>query len=182
MNTILVIVSVLLVAMIVWFVKGKLRRAARQGPQSAVDRRRQQRTRAQDALAVVAPSPNPSGASYAAIYENGEYRPLDEAELYTRLQPYRDLIEEHRSLFAQVEKAYENETPTEALMREAERLAPEIEREEETLTELYLETEFADNTEAKRFEATVFELSSALDDFVYNVEWLREHLDDREKK
>lgn len=178
MNTVLVIVTVLLVAMIVWFVRSKLRRGAR--PEA--DWRRQQRTRAQDALAGNAAGGNLSGATCAAVYENGEYRSLNEANLYEKLQPYRDLVAEHRSLIDRVEKAYEDETPTEALMREAERLAPEIQREEEALTEMYIETEFADDVEAKRFEAAVFELSGALDDFVYNVEWLRGHMDDQEKK
>lgn len=182
MNTILVIVTVLLVAMIFWFVKGKLRRAAREGPRPEADWKRQQRSLAQQALAGNGPGANMAGASYAAVYENGEYRPLNEADLYAKLQPYRDLAEQHHRLFARIEKAYEDETPTENLMREAERLAPEIKREEEALTNFYIETEFADNAEAKRFEAAVFELSGALDDFVYNVEWLRGHLDGKENK
>jgi len=179
MNTILVIVTVLLVAMIVWFVRGRLRRAAREGPRPAAAWKRQQRSRAQDVLAGIGSQADLAGGGYAAVYENGEYRPVDEAGLYARLQPYRDLAERHRALFGRVEKAYEDEMPSAILMDEAERLVPEIKREEEALTEFYIETEFADTAEAKRFEAAVFELSGTLDDFVYNVEWLRGHLDDQ---
>lgn len=180
MNTVLIFVTVLLVAMIIWFAKGRLRRAARQTPSPEADWRRLQHTEAQVVLA--GKGAGGPGAGYAAVFENGEYRSVNETDLYAKLEPYEALIQEHRSLIAQVEKAYENDDPTEALMREAERLAPEFKREEEALTNLYIKTELADFTKAKRFEAAVFELSGVLDDFVYNVEWLRGYLDDQAKK
>lgn len=180
MDTVLIVVAVLLIAMIAWFLKGRLARAEQRPWRSEGDRKRQQRTRSQLDLSERRHGGETSGDPYAQVFENGDYHSVDEIELYAKLQPYQALRQEHASLIAGVAEAYENDTPTETLMHDAERVAPQIKREEEALTKLYIETEFSDKTEATRFETVVFELSGALDDFVFNVDWLRGFMDERE--
>lgn len=116
------------------------------------------------------------------IHSNGPRTPISKADLYDRLRPYYDLKHRHESLFARVEEAYDEVTPTDALMREAESVVLEIETEEEILSQMYVKTDIADAIEAKQFEETVFALSGDLTDFVFNVEWLREFLDGEESK
>lgn len=182
MNTLLIVGIVVLTLMVLMLIKRRAARAQRWGMHAHPDRQRSNVSHA-GAAHNSAALPGSSGAeAFAIVRSNGIRTPVSKAGLYDRLQPYHDLKHRHESLFARVEKAYDEVEPNDALMREAESVAPEIESEEEILSQLYIKTDIADESEAKQFEEAVFTLSGELTDFVFNVEWLREFLDDEESK
>ena len=183
MNTLLIVGIIVLTLMVLWLIKRRAARAQRWGAHARPDVHRQQAS----PPGTTYNSAGSSGATldaepFAMIRSNGTGTPISKADLYDRLQPYLDLKHRHESLFARVEKAYDEVEPTDALMREAENVAPDIESEEEILSQMYIVTDIADESEAKQFEEAVFTLSGELSDFVFNVEWLREFLDDEESK
>lgn len=182
-NTVLIVGIIVLTLMVLWLIKRRAARLQRWGAHAHPDVQRSNVSHGRTTHNSAASQGSTNGGEiFAVIRSNGTRTPISKADLYDRLQPYYDLKYRHESLFARVAEAYDMVAPTDALMREAENVASEFESEEKILSQLYIETDIANDSEAKQFEETVFTLSGELSDFVFNVEWLREFLDDEDSK
>ncbi len=117
-----------------------------------------------------------SGQPFAEIQADDTCRPTTRASLYRKLEDGEVVCRRHATVMTRVAEAFDTDTPTVDLLREAEQALPDIKQEEERLTALYVNAEIADPEEAKRFEEAVFEITDQFDDFIYNVEWLKDLL------
>ena len=117
-----------------------------------------------------------TGQPFAEIQADNTSRPTTRASLYRKLEDSEALCRRHAALLTRIAEAFDADTPTVELLREAERALPDIKQEEERLTALYVNAEIADPDEAKRFEEAVFAITDQFDDFIYNVEWLKDLL------
>lgn len=117
-----------------------------------------------------------TGQPFAEIQEDDTIRPTTRASLYRKLDDGEVLCQRHMALMTRIAEAYDTDAPSDDLIREAEKILPEIKRENERLSALYVAAAIADPDEEKRFEEAVFAITDRLDDFVYNVEWLKDLL------
>ncbi|MEM1049956.1 MAG: hypothetical protein AAGL24_27620 [Pseudomonadota bacterium] len=169
-SILLVFIVLVFVLIIAWKLKVRMARADRPSVDSYLPATASYRTSDDARIRTL------TGQPFAEIQADDTSRPTTRASLYRKLEDGEALCRRHADLMMRIAEAYDTDAPTEALLREAEHVLPDIKREDERLSALYVAAEIADPGEAERFEEAIFEITDQFDDFIYNVEWLKDLL------